>query len=140
MSFGMPKTFGFCAYVTNLCFIPKYGFVETPSCGIRQQTYTTTSMLFVEHFYRALNIKLVSYKLYSPLRVKLNHNKKEKIYDASSWSIICLKTLYGCAPTIWIPFMKNDGVPETPSELPSLKSFKTADAYFPVSRHELKFS
>ena len=28
-------------------------FHNTPSCGIRQQTYTTTSMLFVEHFYRA---------------------------------------------------------------------------------------
>src|SRR3989338_7813137 len=28
-------------------------FADTPSCGIRQQTYTTTSMLFVEHFYRA---------------------------------------------------------------------------------------
>ena len=28
-------------------------FHNTPSCGIRQQTYTTTSTLFVEHFYRA---------------------------------------------------------------------------------------
>src|SRR3989344_7442397 len=83
---------------------------------------------------------LVTPDMLPAIPTSLSLNSVSNIYFSISCFIICSNTLYGCAPTIFMPFIKNDGVPVTPYFVPSFRSSLTSEAIFPESRQLLNFS